>query len=234
MRPRRAYLAAALSLLAFAEPVLAGPDAASLLFETPALIGVPTGTTLIYRMERTVAGSDGSRSLEPALLPSMSTVELSLKSNSETGGRDAHLEIVTTERRQAVGSFPSLVGNPVVLVFLERDVADMSRILRGSPYYIRNRIKDALGGTTLAESARFIFEGREIEGWRVAVSPFAQDRNRHKLREYSAKRYEFTVSDAVPGGVYELRTSKPGVDGAPMVENRLAFEGSQPSQGDAR
>jgi hypothetical protein len=230
MRHRRVYLAAPLSL-ALVGPVLAGPDAASLLFETPALIGVPTGTTLIYRMERTVAGSEGVRSgAEPALLPSMSMVELSLKSDSETGGRDAHVEIVTAERLQAAGSFQSLVGNPVVVVFLERDVADMSRILRGSPYYIRNRIREALGETTLAEPARFTFEGREIEGWRVAVSPFAQDRNRDKLREYSAKRYEY----AVPGGVYELRTSKPGGDGAPLIEDRLVFERSQPTRGNAR
>jgi hypothetical protein len=66
------------------------------------------------------------------------------------------------------------------------------------------------------------------------VSPFAQDRNRDKLREYSAKRYEFTVSNAVPGGVYELRTSKPGGDGAPLIEDRLVFERSQPTRGNAR
>ena len=220
MRARRAYLAAA---LAFAGPVLAGPDAALLLFETPALIGVPTGTTLIYRLERT--GGD------PGALTAASTVELSLREDPETGGRNAHVAIVRGEQRQAAGPFPSLVGNPVLLLFLERDVAEMSRTLRGSPHYIRNRIREALGAATLAEPARFVFDGREIEGWRVTVSPFGQDRNRDKLREHAGKRYQFTLSDAVPGRLYELRTSTPGADGAPPTGVLLTFDRVQPGDG---
>jgi hypothetical protein len=222
MHPCRAYFAAALSL-AFAGPVLAGPDAASLLFESPALIGVPTGTTLIYRLER--IGAD------PGAVPATSTVELSLRADLESGGRNVHVAIVTGERRQPAGPFPSLVGNPVLLLFLERDVAEMSRTLRGSPYYIRNRIREALGAATLAEPARFAFDGREIEGWRVTVSPFGHDRNREKLREHAGKRYEFTLSDAVPGRLYELRTSTPAVDGAPPAGERLAFERAQRGDG---
>lgn len=222
MRPRRVYLAAPLSL-ALAGPVLAGPDAASLLFETPALIGVPTGTTLIYRLERT--GGD------PGALTAASTVELSLREDPETGGRNAHVAIVRGERRQAAGPFPSLVGNPVLLLFLERDVAEMSRTLRGSPHYIRNRIREALGASMLAEPARFVFEGREIEGWRVTVSPFGQDRNRDRLREHAGKRYQFTLSEAVPGRLYELRTSTPGSDGAPPTGVLLTFDRAQPGDG---
>jgi hypothetical protein len=224
MRPGRAHLAAALTL-ALAAPALAEPNAASLLFETPALTALPTGTTLIYRLERT--GGD------PGALPA-STVELSLRPDAEGGGRNAHIVIVAGDRRQPAGPFPSLVGNPVLLVFLERDIAEMSRTLRGSPYYIRNRIREALGAATPAEPARFVFEGREVEGWRAAVSPFAQDRNRDRLREHADKRYEFTLSDAVPGGLYEVRTSRPGADGAPPAGERLAFERALPPAGDAR
>jgi hypothetical protein len=133
-----------------------------------------------------------------------------------------------------VGPFPSLAGNPVLLVLLERDVVEMSRILRGSPYYLRNRIREALGESTLAEPARFTFAGRKVEGWRVAVSPFAQDRNRDKLCEYVGKRYEFILSEAVPGGLYAMRMVTPGTDGAALVEDSLAFEGAQYPRGDAR
>ena len=230
MHGSRAHLTAAM-LLALAGPALAGPTSASLLFETPALVGVPTGTTLIYRLERTLA-QPGTGA--PGLVPSTSTVELSLHPDPETGGRETRIGIVTGERRQTAGPFPSLVGNPVVLVLLERDVVGMSRILGGSPYYIRNRIREALGESTLAEPARFTFGGREVEGWRVAVSPFAQDRNRDKLREYAAKRYEFILSEAVPGGLYAMRMVTPGADGAALVEDSLAFERAQPPRGDAR
>jgi hypothetical protein len=221
-------------LFSLAGPALAGPNSSSLLFEAPALVGVPTGTTLIYRLERTIAESRGGLE-EPRLgaMPSASTVELSLHPEA-TGGREARIEIVTGGQRQPAGPFPTLVGNPVLLVVLERDVAEMSRALRGSPYYIRNRIREALGETTLAEPARFAFTGREVAGWRIAVSPFAQDRHRDRLREHAARRYEFTLSEAVPGGLYEIRMVTPSADGSPLVEDRLAFERAEPPRGDAR
>jgi hypothetical protein len=225
MRPLRARLTGAW-LVVLAGPVLAGPDASSLLFEAPAFVGVTTGTTLVYRLERTVSAAD-KPAAGPGPLPSVSTVELSLHPDAGTGAREARIVIVKNDARQTAGSFPDRVGNPVLLVLLERDVVEMSRALRGSPYYIRNRVREALGAATPAEPARFTFKGREVEGWRVAVSPFAQDRNRDKLREHAAKRYEFTLSDAVPGGVFEVRLVTPGADGAALIEDRLAFERSQ-------
>ena len=77
-------------------------------------------------------------------------------------------------------------------------------------------------------------DGEADADWRITVSPFAQDRNRDKLREHAARRYEFSLSEAVPGGVYEFRMLTPGGDGAPLVEDRLAFERSQPPQGASR
>jgi hypothetical protein len=219
-------------LLILAGAAQADPNSASLLFESPALVEVPTGTTLIYRLERSVAPSLDAEVGGAGLKSSISTIELSLQPDLQSGGRRAEIEIVTGERRQAAGTFPSLVGNPVILVMLERDVNEMSRLLRGSPYYLRNRIREALGETTRAEPARLGFAGRQVEGWRVAVTPFAQDRHRDKLGAYAAKRYEFTLSDAVPGGVYEMRLVTPDTNGAPLVEDRLAFERAQPPKGD--
>jgi hypothetical protein len=232
MFPALARLAALVAVATLSSAALGAPNASSLLFEAPALERVPTGTTLVYALERTVARSGA----DPAETPSRaarSSVELSLQSEPDAGGRQVKVEIVTGERRQAAGPFPAVVGNPVVLVLLERDVAEMSRTLRGSPFYLRNRVREALGETTIAEPVRFGFDGQEVEGWRVVVSPFAQDRNREKLREYTGKRYEFTLSDAVPGGIFEIRTVVPGTDGAPLIENRLSFERSE-SAGEAR
>jgi hypothetical protein len=228
-------VAGAVTVLGLACPAVADPDASSLLFEAPALAQVPTDTTLVYSLERIVAPSEaGAHATGTARPSSRSAIELSLRADAETGERQAKIEIVTAEGRQPAGPFPSLVGNPVLLVLLERDVAEMSRSLRGSPYYIRNRIREALGETTIAEPARFTFQGRVVEGWRVAVTPFAQDRNRDRLREHAARRYEFTLSDAVPGSLYEMRMTTPNSDGTPLLEERLAFERMQPPEGEAR
>jgi hypothetical protein len=226
MLPRRAHLTGIL-LLTMVGPVLADPDASSLLFERPALVEVPAGSTLVYSLQRT----GGTAAGVPA--HAESTVELSLQRDPATGEIRAEVAIITGEGRQAAGSFPSQAGNPVLLVALERDITEMSRLLRGSPYYIRNRIREAISAAAPI-SARFTFDGREVEGWRIVVSPFEQDRNRDRLREHAAKRYEFILSDAVPGHLYAVRMVTPGADGAQLVEDHLGFERSRPAEGGAR
>jgi len=225
--------AAGLFLLAFSGAATAEPNPSFLLFEDPSLAGLPTGTTLLYRLERTVAAA-ASGTDAPRAGPSTSTFELSLQEDPATGARQARIAIVTGDERQEAGSFPAFAGNPILLVILERDVAEMSRILRGSPYYLRNRMREALGETTTAEPTRVVIDGRATEGWRIAATPFAQDRNRDKLREHAGKRYEFTLSEAVPGGLVALRMVTPNADGTPLVEDHLAFDRVQAPGGDGR
>jgi hypothetical protein len=224
--------AAGLLLLALSGDAVAEPKAAFLLFETPWLAGLPAGSTLIYRWERTVAAAAAGADA-PGAGPSTSTIELSLL-DDPAGARQARVAIVTGDQQQEAGPFPTLVGNPVLLVVLERDVAEMSRILRGSPYYLRNRVREALGESATAEPARVVTGGRAAEGWRITARPFAQDRNRDKLREYAGKRYEFTLSDAVPGGLVALRMVTPSADGTPLAEDHLAFDRVQAPRGEGR
>ena len=218
----RAQLSGGL-LLASLAPAHAGPDAATLLFEAPALAELRTGSMLVYRLERLTR-----EPAAPMPAPAGSGIELSLRPD-ETGGRSATVELVTEAGRQPAGSFPGGVGNPVLLVFLERDVAAMARLLHGSPYYIRNRIREAIGADPPIASASFTYDGRNVEGWRIEVSPFTQDRNRDKLREHAARRYEFTLSDAVPGRLYEIRAVTPGAEGTPLVEDRLVLDRVEPA-----
>lgn len=231
--------ALALALLTPLPAGAASRNASSLLFEAPALADLPTGTRLIYDLERTApepaaapgpGGPAGPASPETKAdaSPSRSEVELSILPGEESGSRPVQVQTSADGRRTLAGPFPSLVGNPVLLVFLERDVVEMAKALRGSPYYLRNRIREALGEATLAEPARLSFEGREVEGWRIAVTPFEADRNRDKLREFAAKRYEFALSDAVPGRLLEMRATTRRADGTLLAEERLAFRRSLP------
>lgn len=213
-------------LLALLGPAHANPEAAALLFEVPALADVPTGATLVYRFEHT-----GTRG--PTSAPAESRIELSLRPDGASG-RDAAIETVTDGGRHRAGSFPSGVGNPVLLVVLERDVTEMARQLGGSPYYIRNRIREAIGASAPAAPTRLRYGDREVEGWRIEASPFAQDRHRDKLGDQAAKRYTFVISEAVPGRLHEIRMVTPAPDGAPLVEDRLIFERIEPAREEAR
>ena len=49
-----------------------------------------------------------------------------------------------TDKPQPVGTFPAGVANPLLLYFLETTVRATAEATGGSPYYIRNRIREAL------------------------------------------------------------------------------------------
>ncbi|HET6520007.1 MAG TPA: hypothetical protein VFG47_09325, partial [Geminicoccaceae bacterium] len=57
-------------------------------------------------------------------------------------------------------------NNPLIVVFLQRDVEQMGRMTGGSPHYFRNRIRDAFGrdGAVSAEPVTVAFGERRLEG----------------------------------------------------------------------
>ena len=201
----------------------AEPAATDLLFETPYLSQVEAGTTLSYRFARLAAD-------EAKLGPSYDDkIDLTLMPGAEGNQRTAVVNYFSGERHRAAGPFPDMTGNPVVMLFLEQDVLAMSKMLRSNPRYIRNRLRTVLNDEAAVEPARFSFDGREIEGWKISFRPFVEDMNRDKFGEFAKKRYEFVIADAVPGGIYEMRTVTQQAEEAKgsWLEERLTFAGAR-------
>ncbi len=82
-----------------------------------------------------------------------------------------------TARPQPVGTFPTGVANPLLLYFLETTVRATAEATGGSPYYIRNRIREALVAADLGAG-----EGAARE---VTLTPFAGDPNRAKMGAFA-------------------------------------------------
>ncbi|AGT10417.1 hypothetical protein [Paracoccus aminophilus] len=86
-----------------------------------------------------------------------------------------------------LGPFPVDGGDPTVVFFLENVARDMAAITGGSPYYIRNRMKDAL------------FRGGELRkegGQTLAVfQPFREDKNKDRMGEFAQLELVFTLAD---------------------------------------
>lgn len=131
---------------------------------------------------------------------------------------ELHLDLPDVEHAQA---------NPVILYFLEHDVRSMRQQLGGSENYFRKRLRIALAGAARLTPAEFEFAGARRAGTRVAVTPFKDDPNRERFLGLEVKRYEFTLSDQVPGGVFELRSVVEPADGAasPRSEEFLRLTG---------
>lgn len=95
-------------------------------------------------------------------------------------------------------------GNPVLLVFLESVSRSMASLTGGSPFYIRNRIKDALrsGGTRTEVSE--LYAGGTVAAEAVTLHPFEDDPNRDRMGDFAGLTVRFVISPTVPGRFLSL------------------------------
>jgi len=119
-------------------------------------------------------------------------------------------------------------GNPVTMYFLERDVREMQRLTKGSQNYFRKRIRMAIYSGAAVREASFSYKGRAVNGTEITISPYRDDPMSERYKKLDGKQYQFMLSDAVPGGVYGIRTRVDGAPGAaaPMLLEELLIDGA--------
>ena len=147
-------------------------------------------------------------------------------------GRSVQVAYLSGERKVSLPALEDAQGNPVILYFLEQDVREMHRRLGGSENYFRKRIRLALSQAADVHPVTVKFGGKDIVASEVIVHPFANDPMKARLQNFENKAYAFTLSDQVPGGVYQLRTRVPDTaatsgtertDTTPLLEETLTF-----------
>lgn len=143
----------------------------------------------------------------------------------------AHGEFLTEGRRLVMPDIPEADANPVILYFLEHDVREMNRLTKGAQNHFRKMIRMAVykGATVRDVSVRW--RGQQIKATEIGFSPYLEDPNRPKYEKFFKKEYRFVLSDAVPGGVFSIRTRVAGADdkAAPLLLEELYAEGAEPS-----
>lgn len=215
-----APLAAAFAALMVSAAAAAAPAIVDLVFYAPHFAKVENGSTISYRFVRTAE--------DPKLAPSFED-EVKIKVGP-TGAEDSVSIDVFTGARAIMMPNMSKTGNPVIVALLEQDVTEMQKILGGSPFYFRNRLRQAMSEPTPAEPTRIEYGGKTVDGWKVTLKPFGDDmKNRGKLKEFAERTYELTFSEAVPGGLYALKTVTPKVGGAgPLLTEELTVKAEAP------
>lgn len=125
------------------------------------------------------------------------------------GTRGLSMKIEADGSQREILDFPASGGNPVLMVFLESAVRSMAALTGGSPFYIRNRIKDALrqGGDLIEVDADFA--GGVIAARELTLHPFVTDPNRDRMGAFADLSLRFVVADAVPGHFLLLSAETP-------------------------
>jgi hypothetical protein len=206
-----ATILAACALQARAEDLSAAQRA---IFNTPHLANITEPVTLRYTYKH-------QGTLEQAF---DDIVDVTITKVMPDGGRDVSFNFLSDKHHQ---DFPVIEGfhsNPVIMMFLEHDVAGLSSQTGGSTLYFRNRIRDAFVDRATAEEVT-PFGGKEVPATHVTLQPFLQDPMRERFEKFVEKTYEFYLAPDVPGGVYSIRVLTPGGSAdKPLEENLLQFQ----------
>lgn len=189
-------------------------DAQVALFGTPHLDNIKNPLTLRYAYRH---GGAADAAFDDEIKVTVTTI-------SADGGKDMDFEYMTGERRKPFNGVSSFRGNPLIMLFLQDDINRMSKLVGGGEAYLRNRVRSAFLVQAETAPVRFEFEGQQVGGTRVTVTPFVGDEHRAELKEFEFKRYEFTLSPEVPGAVYSIRSIVPQADGdAPLYEDMVTY-----------
>lgn len=205
---------ALIAALIVAQAGLAEPAKAAaydLLFREGTLESVGDGDVLTY-----------AREVTNEIEPETATRDTGLISLSVARGEVpmATLRFEQGDRYRGLGSFPASVGNPMIMYFYESVVRDMAETAGGSPFYIRNRVKEALVQPVEIATGETEFDGKRIETQTVTLHPFTDDPNRARMQGFGDLEMRVTMSDAVPGWYLTL------VAEASAYRSEVRFDGT--------
>ena len=213
------FIAPSVALLVASTSDYAGPPTMDLVFKASHFARIADGRTVTYDFVRTSNGGAGDK-LEPSFKD-----KVSILVGPEGNANSVRVHLFSGKRAQKFDNL-SKTGNPVIVALLEQDVQEMHKTLGGSPYYFRNRLRQALAEDTSSQPTRVEFGGRTHDGWKVTLKPFADDQqNAYRLKEYAQRSYELTFSDDLPGGLYALKTVTPKAQGGDLLVEELTLRG---------
>ena len=174
-----------------------------LLFREGVLSDLTEGDVISYSVARS-GRSAPERAGEVEMTASPLTVSVALQPDDEVA-----LSVSDGTHDQKAGSFPASVGNPLIMYFLETVLRDMANQAGGSPFYIRNRIKDAMLAEADVRPVTLNLGGRSVSGQEIMLHPFASDDARDRMSGFADLALVALVSADVPGWYYSLSAAAP-------------------------
>jgi hypothetical protein len=138
------------------------------------------------------------------------TVEIRFAEAKAEDVKEVEIVFFTGERSRAVPPMTVSFGNPVVMMFLQREVNEMERLTDGSWRHFQKMIKLALENAAEINEVTVPYGDSSSPGLKIKITPYLEDPHRDKFEKFASRYYEFTLSSEVPGYVYQIRTVDPG------------------------
>ncbi|MEJ8838874.1 hypothetical protein [Ramlibacter sp. AN1133] len=216
-----AILLAVGALPAFAQPQAPSPppsEAERLVFQQDHLANTRQPRTLRYAYVEEAEGK-----------PRVTDRALITLSNGAAGRCcDVHGDYLSGAQAVNLPDIPEARGNPVVLYFLEGEVRRLQRTTTGQAAHFRRRIRQSFADAATVSETTITWAGKTAPARLVRIAPFLDDPFRARFQDQAATEYAIVLSDAVPGGVYQLRAMLPGdaAGAAPRASRTLTIDAS--------
>lgn len=209
----------AILLAAFLLPAsLEAGETYDLLFKQGTLATVETGESLTYSQMTTAPQRDPTLPATQAYAISLSIDEGQATLKRATGEAET----------RTIGAFDAEVGNPLAMYFLEHTIKNVARATGGSPFYIRNRIKESLLRENEVGAMEAEYSGETIPVREILIRPFDGDQNAARFGPFAALELRAIVGDDVPGWYLSLSAETPaGADGVQVYADRVSLEGME-------
>ncbi len=156
-------------------------------------------------------------------------VKVDVREHHNDGTASVNVNFLTGDNHTPIEPIDHAEGNPALLGFLERDIAQMKRLTGGSTVYFRKRIRLALADEKVkVDKVNVNYENKKVAAKRIEIAPYLNDPMKDRIGKYSAKRYVFILSPQIPGGVYQVYTSEKFADNQPaQVDTSMTITGGE-------
>ena len=116
-------------------------------------------------------------------------------------------------------------GNPIFMLFFERDCRDMQRLTGGNALFFRSRIRHTIAATQIEET-EIEFNNQKLPGYQISFQPFTETKLKNRVSRYKTKEFKVVLSNDIPGQIYQISTYANDTDDSKdSTTETLTFQG---------
>ena len=201
--------------------VLQAGNAADLIFNYTTLNQVRNGPQVVYSHRGLrPANADTSRVQD-------GSIRMLLHQNNKDG-RTVSISLSSPDTQRNIANLPTVGGKILIMVFLETATRAMAEIASGSPFYIRNKLREALTRETVSKSQTAIIMVQKTVVTQRTVHPFLTDPNAARMGPFANLALTFSYGKGVPFDLYNPSATAMHPDGDVAYQERILFQSVEP------
>ena len=162
-------------------------------------------------------------------------VDVVISNIRNTGRADEKFNFFTGKYHRPYEPRTDQQGNGVFVMFLEYDVHEMNKDTGGEWRYFQRKIRWAFAAGGERKDIMIDYKGKKVPAKQYIIQPYVNDPRNSRYKLYASKYYIFTLSDAIPGEIYQVRTIVP--DGntwkegdSALIDESITFSNFEPKK----